>query len=151
MSAQEPPIVGRAAALLIAFALILSVGAATYLYILRQTPILPSASAPADLNHAPDALVEEVPRRLHVLLAVLIGSVLLILAFIMGAYLMIRAGRSLTQRPVGGQPTPYVDAWSQYRLDDADVALPGDDADRPAGEDEGDPPSSPNRPDQPAA
>jgi hypothetical protein len=90
---------------------------------------------------------------MSVLLIITLGSILLIRLFVVGAYLLIRTGRSLSQRRLGGRPTEYVDAWSQYRLSEEQIqsALPEE---PPGGEDqsnrdEGPPDGPANDPDQP--
>ncbi|MBU0637969.1 MAG: hypothetical protein KKB50_03825 [Planctomycetes bacterium] len=87
------------------------------------------------------ANVQEI-KRLSYTLAILLVSVLLILVFVIGTYVVIRVGRAVTQRPVGGEPTHYVDAWSSYRLsaDEIDAATsessPSDASDRLNADDE---------------
>lgn len=60
-------------------------------------------------------------RQLSYMLAVLLVAALLILLFVISLYLISRIGRALLRKPVGGRPTPYVDAWSQYRLTDEEI------------------------------
>jgi hypothetical protein len=53
----------------------------------------------------------------------LLLTALLLMVFIIGSYFMLQIGRRLRQRdrePSG--PTPYVDAWSNYRITDEQIA-----------------------------
>jgi len=104
---------------LVLSALLLVVAGVAYLSILRasqpELPEQPPASERTD--EVPPAEV----KRLSYTLALLLVAVLLILAFVVGAYLVIRVGRLLTRDSVGGQPTHYVDAWSQYRVTDDQI------------------------------
>ena len=61
-------------------------------------------------------------RRTAYALAVLLVALLLVLLFVVGAYLSLRLGRLVVEHRVGGKPTPYFDAWSQYRLTDDQIA-----------------------------
>jgi hypothetical protein len=79
------------------------------------------------VSFAQSNLEEEGPqhpavRRMFSSLAVLLLSGLLVLIFAIGAYLLIRVGRAVTQKPPAqAGPTQYADAWSQYRISDAEV------------------------------
>jgi hypothetical protein len=61
-------------------------------------------------------------RWLATLLTLLLISALLILLFVLGAYLIIRIGQFVARERVGGTPTAYVDAWQKYRLTDEQIA-----------------------------
>ena len=70
------------------------------------------------------------PRRLAAVAQVLLWSLLILLAFVVGALLMIRVGR-IFHRPTPQKRTRYVDAWSLHRLSDEQIAelTSGDDPD----------------------
>ncbi len=53
--------------------------------------------------------------------ALLMLAGLLIMAFAIGAYLVIRVGRTVAQKPREPKQTQYVDAWGQYRLSEAEI------------------------------
>jgi hypothetical protein len=55
-------------------------------------------------------------RRTIYVLAVSLISILLLVVFLVSLYLLVRMGQALKRPSVGGPPTRYVDAWSQYRL-----------------------------------
>mgnify|MGYP005860193097 CR=1 FL=1 len=57
-------------------------------------------------------------RRTIYVLAVSLVSILLLVVFLISLYLLVRMGQALKRPTVGGHPTRYVDAWSQYRLTD---------------------------------
>ena len=71
------------------------------------------------------------PRRIAALAQVLLWSLLILLAFVVGALLMIRVGR-IFYRPAPPKRTHYVDAWSLHRLSDEQIAelTSDDDPDR---------------------
>ena len=139
---------GRAAMLGVLLALLLTISAAVYAYVARYG----TESLPASLGGGDP--VAEVRRlnRLTILLAILLISALLLLLFVVGSYLVIRIGH-IIRTPVGGKPTPYVDAWQSYRVTEEEIAAataedtperpPGDDSAPPAdaGPDDGPPES----------
>lgn len=53
--------------------------------------------------------------------ALLMLAGLLIMAFAIGAYLVIRVGRAVAQKSRSPKQTEYVDAWGQYRLSEAEI------------------------------
>jgi hypothetical protein len=61
-------------------------------------------------------------RRLRSLFGTLTITLLLLVAFVVGASVMIRAGRTAVQRPRRRKPTQYVDAWAGYRLSQEEIA-----------------------------
>lgn len=75
------------------------------------------------------------------LLGVLLIGVLIIV-FVIGAFLVLRAGRALTRQKLGGRDTEFRDIWSEARvtpqqMEAADEQLrdaqrPSDEGDRPA-------------------
>lgn len=127
---------GRAAMLLILMALILTLAGASYLMFMGEgdAGTLPSSvsdasGSPADSHNA---------TRLVIKLSILLVSVLLIMLFVIGSYLLIRVGRSVAGEPVGGSPTEYVDAWASYRITDEQIASATAEADDIAGDDDSD-------------
>lgn len=115
MSALRRVWTGRVATVLIVAALLLTVCVSVYLFLVRNLPSGLPTGPGGELTR------QALRRKLTLLLAVVLGAVLLILAFVLGAYLVIRIGRAVSQKPVGGQPTEYVDAWSRYRLSEAEI------------------------------
>ena len=118
------------------------------LYVFLQRRLRPSAARLA----AGELTRESVLAELSLLLLVLLGSGLLILSFVVGAYLLIRVGRAVSQKPVGGQATEYVDAWSRYRLSQEQIQAttgegPADSQTQPDDDDgHGPPPDHPQDP-----
>lgn len=86
---------------------------------------LAATLVPAALANAPltddDPLHEPASRRVISSLAALLLSGLLVLILTIGAYLVIRIGRVVAQKPRALQPTEYVDAWSRYRISESEV------------------------------
>ena len=123
------PTSGRVTVWLVLGGLLLTVSTALYLFLARsrERAILEAATQPGP------PLYEG--RRLTIILTVLLVAGLLILAFTLGAYLVVRTGRLISLPQVGGTPTPYVDAWRKYRLTDEQIAAAlGDDEPRPDGD-----------------
>jgi len=91
-------------------------------------------SGPASRAHlAPSA------ERTRALYGTLTLSALLVLVFLVGSYVMIRAGRAMLARPRRPRPTEYVDAWSHYRLREEqppDTKLPEQGGDQPGAADD---------------
>ncbi len=107
---------GRVTVWLVLGGLLLTVSATLYLLLARahaRTMLEATTQAGPPAHEA---------RRLTVLLTVLLVAALLVLAFALGAYLVVRTGRLISRPRVGGTPTPYVDAWRQYRLTDDQIA-----------------------------
>lgn len=103
---------GRWAIWLMLMALLLLVFATAWLFLMQQPPLI---------EHSPETRQFEA-RRLSALLMILMVSILLILVFVIGAYLLIRIGRAVAATGDRAKPTEYVDAWSQYRLSEDDIA-----------------------------
>jgi hypothetical protein len=126
------PSPGRVAVLVMLGALVLTVSALLYLFLLRMlrpVELQPSAADP----------VLALRRKLTLLLLIVLGACLLILVFAIGAYLVLRIGRAVARRQLGGTPTEYVDAWSHYRLSEQDIAsATREERRRPRGPDERD-------------
>ncbi|MCG3127876.1 MAG: hypothetical protein CHACPFDD_02748 [Phycisphaerae bacterium] len=80
--------------------------------ILSTPPAVPVGGTP---------LETDVRQRLGLLLATLMAAALALAAFVIGSYMVIRIGRTLISRDVGGAPTRYVDAWSNYRISDDEI------------------------------
>ncbi len=140
MSKSDHPFHGRTATLVVLAVLVLTVCATVYKVLSqRNGGLLPAGesgtTAPADPGEI---------QRVVTLLTILLVSALLILLFVVGAYLLIRAGRLVARDRVGGTPTPYVDAWQNYRLTDEqiDAATGGGRSDDRRGE----PPADPDEP-----
>ncbi len=137
-----PPPRGRTALLIVLAGLVLAASVSALLAIWRYTS---SPTAPVAAERPPIELETGDVRRLGALLAVMLLATVAILAFIVGAYLVMRVGKSLMARNVGGSPTTYVDAWTQYRLSEERIAElttdeppPGDDSGRADGPDDKD-------------
>ena len=132
---QRP--LGRMALLLVLVVLAMTVALAAYLMsvTLRNLPII----APPPEASGPDPT-----QRLKLVLALVLAAVLAILAFVVGAYLFIRLGRWLMEKPVSDGPTEFVDAWSSYRVSQEEIdavgSAPDGDADLPPADDNGDGP-----------
>jgi hypothetical protein len=75
-----------------------------------------------DTGYDDDPARNPAMRRMFSSLAILLLSGLLVLIFTIGAYLLIRVGRSVARKQAReAKPTAYVDAWSHYRVSDEDV------------------------------
>ncbi len=112
---------GRTALLLILLALILMVAAASYLMFARDVGPGPVSATEADSSGTPVNKIAV--QSMFYKLLILLASVLLIMVFVIGSYLLIRVGRAVTGKPVGGKPTEYVDAWSSYRVTDDQIDM----------------------------
>jgi hypothetical protein len=122
-------------------ALLLTISAAVYMYVIRFE-LVASPAAPGAQDPSADA---RRLARLSVLLTILLISALLVLLFVLGCYLLIRAGR-FVREPIAGKPTDYMDVWQDYRLTDDQIAAataesaddfpdqhaPGDNEDNPS-------------------
>jgi hypothetical protein len=96
--------------------LLLVVLVALYLYLEeRLRPLAPRVAA-GELSG------EAMRVEMFVLLLLVLGAALLILVFVLAAYIVLRLGRAIADKRVGGQPTAYRDAWSEYRLTDEQIA-----------------------------
>ena len=149
MSAPRRATYGRTATLLVLGVLILTVCAGVYIFLARGEA--PPAPGVAD----EDAVRLAAAKHLITLLTILLISALLILLFVLGAYLLINVGRFVARDRVGGKPTAYVDAWRNYRLTDEQISaatsedLPGQDSDEhPPGPDA--PPTDPDSTEPPS-
>ncbi len=134
---------GRLATLLVLGALLLTVSAAIYVFVARHEGGLSSAATVAAQSEGEQATPPA--RRLATLLTIVLVSALLILLFAVGAYLVVRVGQFIARQRVGGAVTPYVDAWSQYRLSEADISAATDEQHPPNTQDGG-PASPPTEP-----
>lgn len=71
----------------------------------------------------------ETVRRATALWTMLIWSIILLAAFVAGAFLLLRVRRWFL-RPPESRPTEYVDAWSRARVTDEEIErATADDAD----------------------
>jgi hypothetical protein len=64
---------------------------------------------------------EVAAREMRSLYTTLTVTLLLLLAFVVGTYVMVRVGRAMVHRPRRREPTRYVDAWSGYRLSEQEI------------------------------
>lgn len=111
---------GRAAVLLGLGVLAVTVGATAYLFLAQghfQSIEVGAGAGPATARTA-----QSEGRK--VVSYLIIGSIsaLLILLFVLGAYLVIRVGHLVARERIGGKPTEYVDAWGSYRLTDEQIS-----------------------------
>lgn len=60
-------------------------------------------------------------RQVGYLLMLSLALLVLLVAFVLGVYVLVRMGRALRQRSLGGEPTDHSDAWSRYRLSEEDI------------------------------
>ncbi|TWT42178.1 hypothetical protein RAS1_33080 [Phycisphaerae bacterium RAS1] len=109
---------GRAAAVVVFLALLVTFSAVLYLAVSRPLDV-PASNSPEQNEVAMQRLQA---KRLSIMLLLMFGAMLLILVFVIGSYLLIRAGKVVTERRVGGEPTEYVDAWAKYRVTDEQIA-----------------------------
>jgi hypothetical protein len=77
------------------------------------------AQTEAQAPEQPDA--EAAAREMRSLYTTLTVTLLLLLAFVVGTYVMVRVGRAIVHRPRRRQPTQYVDAWTGYRLSEQEI------------------------------
>lgn len=138
--------------------LLLLVGLSIYAYLAKHGQ--PTIISVVDGDGKPPVdLQAQEARKASALLLMMVVSVLLILIFVIGSYLLIRVGRSLTDHSGRGKPTEYVDAWSQYRISDEEIAAatsepmfdprrrkPADDADEEPPDDGPGPPTDDDEP-----
>lgn len=102
-------------------------------------------SPPPPAVTLPSAVSQPAPRerRLYGLVRVMAVSAVALAAFVLGSYLMIRAGRAVLPRPRSQSVTEYSDAWSSYRLTqeeiDAATRESPEAGEPPGGEDSGPP------------
>lgn len=87
-------------------------------------------------------LDEERRATIDAVTATLLVTFAVFLAFLIGSYLMIRFGRLLLDRSPPAR-TEYIDAWSRYRVSDAEIAAVSDDLKAMSGDDPGSPPKPP--------
>ena len=145
---HRPSTYGRTAVLLVLGVLALTIGTAVYVFFAQHGAQASALGGIASDEEADRALADS--RRLVTLLTLLLISALLILLFVVGAYLVIRVGQFVARDRLGGKTTAYVDAWQNYRLTDEQISAateekkpergPGDRPTDPDG-----PPSDPDR------
>ncbi|GEM_PF-1097769 len=109
---------GRTALLAGLAVLLVTIGTAVYL-VLGQDRLGPGGIDPG--REGAGRLTTDV-RRLAALLTILLVSALLALLFVIGTYVLLRVGRWVARSRLGGSPTPYVDAWSRYRLTEDQIS-----------------------------
>jgi hypothetical protein len=106
------------------------------------------ASAAQALGQATSAAATTLAARdrastLYALLVIALG---LVMAFVLTALLILRAGRVLRARQTPHERTSYVDAWSQARVSESELAAFRDDAPPDASPPEPPPPPEPKQP-----
>ncbi len=121
MSESRRPSPGHAATLLVLLMLVLMTCAAVYVVVARIGQG-PPALGPLRDDPGDEAAIMLRTQQLTVLLTILLISALLILLFVLGAYLLLRVGRIIARERLGGRPTTYVDAWGSYRLTPEQIA-----------------------------
>lgn len=82
--------------------------------------------APPAMAQATTAPVREIDpylaQQLTSTMKFLLLSTLLLLVFFVGAYLIVRSGRSVKKRAAKpAAPTPYIDAWAHYRISQDEI------------------------------
>lgn len=120
MTSPRRSSVGRTVTLLVLGLLLVTVCATVYVFLARHRHPGPSVGVIASEEEIERAVAEA--KRLATLLTILLVSALLILLYIIGAYLVIRVGQAVSRQAVGGRPTRYVDAWAGYRLTDEEIS-----------------------------
>ena len=111
---------GRTVTLAVLGLLLVTVCATVYVFLAQQHGPTPSVGVITAEEEAEQAVAQA--RRLATLLTMLLVSALLILLYMLGAYLVIRVGQAVSRQPVGGRPTRYVDVWSDYRLTEEQIS-----------------------------
>ena len=101
---------GRTALVLTFIALLATVCIVIYVFLERRL-------RPTTTDLTPEYVGAEMTK----LLLIVLGSILLIVIFVVGAYLFIRIGQAVAHDKVGGEPTKYVNVWGQYRLTDEQI------------------------------
>ncbi|MEW6197858.1 MAG: hypothetical protein AB1601_04235 [Planctomycetota bacterium] len=112
--------VGRTVTLLVLGLLLVTVCATVYVFLARHRYPGPAIGVITSEEELERAAAEA--RRLATLLTILLISGLLILLYVIGAYLVIRVGQAVSRQKVGGRATRYVDAWAGYRLTDEEIS-----------------------------
>lgn len=127
---------GRSAMLVVLVTLILTLAGATYLMYMSEAD---TGTLPLSVSNASGGPTDsDTETRLFIKLSILLVSVLLIMLFVIGSYLLIRVGRSVAGKPVGGSPTEYVDAWASYRITDEQIESATAETDDISGDDDSD-------------
>lgn len=144
MTGAERPWSSRVAAILVAIGLSLTLcGVAFHLWMLRVQEIPP-------VPHPPRDQTEVSLGKIRVMSTTLWMAFALACSFIVGSFIMVRAGRHFLDRSPMLPRTQYVDAWGRYRVSDDEIAAAtghesadGDDDDTPPDDR---PPRKPRRP-----
>lgn len=66
-------------------------------------------------------LSPEDQREVSYLMLATLAAMVTLMIFVLGVFIMRRMGARLRRMRVGGEPTPYVDTWSQYRLSEDEI------------------------------
>jgi hypothetical protein len=78
-------------------------------------------------------------RNVAYLMMATLAALLTLVIFIVGVFVVKRLGMRLKNFRVGGEPTPYVDTWSQYRLSEEEIAAATADDEPLSGSDDDEP------------
>jgi hypothetical protein len=128
---DERPRSSRVAAIFVALGLSLAAGGIAFnLWMLRVQELPPAV--PGRLTPTPKAM--------NMMSAYLVAAFVLVTAFVVGSFVMVRTGRLFVDRSPRSTRTEYVDAWGHYRIskDEIDAVIgeapppPDDDDDVPA-------------------
>lgn len=111
---EERPLQSRIAAVFVLAGLVLALGAALFnIWALRVQELPPINS------REPTAWT---PTHLRVVSVTLFDLWLLVMAFLVGSYVMVKIGRAMLMPQPSAKPTQYVDAWGGYRISDEQIA-----------------------------
>lgn len=127
---DERPRSSRLAATFIALGLSLAAGGIAFnLWMLRVQELPPAAAGGIKPENAGNVL--------GLMSSTLAGAFILALTFIVGSFVMVRAGRYFLDRSPPLPRTEYVDAWGRYRISEDEIeAATGEE--RPSHEDDDD-------------
>ncbi|MBI5863858.1 MAG: hypothetical protein HZB38_05005 [Planctomycetes bacterium] len=110
---NERPRSSRLAAVFVTLGLALAVGGIAFnIWMLRvqELPPLTKALTP-----------ERGPSLIRAMSSSLVGVFVLVMAFVLGSFVMVRIGRYFLDRTPPLPPTAHVDVWSSYRLTEAEI------------------------------
>jgi hypothetical protein len=127
---DERPRSSRLAATFIALGLSLAAGGIAFnLWMLRVQELPPAIS-----GVIPEKNVRPM---LHLMSSTLVAAFILVMTFVVGSFIMVRAGRYFLDRSPALPRTEYVDAWGRYRISEDEIeAATGEE--RPAHDDDDD-------------
>lgn len=111
---DDRPRSSRLAATLIALGLSLAAGGIAFnLWMLRVQELPPAGTG--RINS------EDAPKMLNMMSSYLVAAFVLVTAFVVGSFVMVRAGRFFIDRSPRSPRTEYVDAWGHYRISEAEI------------------------------